>query len=165
VGVSAEDAVLVDLSHLGLAQRNVENARLNPEWSNSEWGYQEGIVIHFGTPQQNAVSIWALKYEDIEMACTDLSSLADWAMESGGSCVWGGQVMSCEWADAHEEILCNDYWIIDIVGAEGASITGEELVTEVREALAIHWRALTQLEPSADLPHEKSRHAVSRFPS
>jgi uncharacterized RDD family membrane protein YckC/Tol biopolymer transport system component len=136
--VSTEQAVTVDLSHLGLKMGEIQSARDEEMWKQGLYG--EGSLVTYYWGEKAVVSIWGLRYNDKETAGNDFASAVAWAEENCGghtSAHLGTTgVIHCGWSDAYGKIFWKDYWIVEIVALEGTEFTPAALVDKVRDAIA-----------------------------
>jgi uncharacterized membrane protein YhaH (DUF805 family) len=145
--VSPEEALAVDLSHLGLAAGQILDARDQEEWA--EGGYQDGATIIYQLGGQDVVEVWALRYADQRAAADDFSEIEAWAADPGNCGLYtsaysdNSGVIHCRFSNFYDKIFRNDTWIIDIVALEGTAYTPHVLVDAVRDALAEHWKTLS----------------------
>jgi hypothetical protein len=146
--VSARELVKMDLSHLGLEAGQVQSARDQVAWARG--GYEDGALVVYEAGAESVVAVWALRYATKQAAGNDYRSLrASAKVSCGPSTVTtsgNAGVIHCQYDNGYNKAFWNGQWIIDIraVTLEGAELTPDVLVDQVRDAVAAHWRTMAQ---------------------
>ena len=145
--VAPEELVKVDLSHLGLQARPIQNARDEETWENGQ--YENGVLVIYQSAAQDVVAIWALRYTSEQAAGNEFGSVRAWAEE--GNCGFyttayfgNSGVVHCQFDDAYDKIFWNDRWIVDIVALDWTEFAPDILVDHVRDALSAYWKVIAQ---------------------
>jgi hypothetical protein len=145
------EAVVADLSALGLTMAPPHDARADPTWSRPEWRYLEGSVADYHRGQGPAVSVWALKYADHETAGDDFNKVADYEFRACGQYLRFGDVISCSYNNGHEKLFLLGAWIVNIATWQAPGATSADIsVDAVRDALVAQWREGPRQSSSMD---------------
>ena len=141
--VSAEDVATLDLTPLGLHVIGQGDAR-------QIYGpiFDDGALIQYGAEGNLSVTVAALRYPTAQHASRDFLSLEDWAEDNCGWCLTthsgAAGVIRCSYSDAHDRILWGDNWILDITATDGGQVAPSDLVDQIRDAAAAHWKGLSR---------------------
>lgn len=147
-GVSPEALVAVDLSNFGLVAGQIQDARVEETWASAN--YADGAVVIYESGAQQVVGVWVMKYLDKDTARSDYMSVQASAKETGtcGRSFYAynksSGLLHCQFSDFYQKLFWNDMWIVNIVALEGANVTPDILVDQVRDALVSHWKAIPQ---------------------
>lgn len=149
---SSDQAVIVDLTHLGLEKADVQNAREDISWEGGL--YEEGIVVTYELDGNDLLFIWGLKYTDDILAQHDFNSLESWAQETcplySHRTFFSSGILTCEGPSSYDKIIYKDNWIIDILAEGDTDLDLTRLVDDVQEAIADHWVATSRSAASSD---------------
>jgi hypothetical protein len=121
----------------------VQNARDQETWANGS--YEEGVLVTYVAEAKDVVAIWALRYKDDLSASNDYRSVQAYAAEAEvcgrNTYAYKGNigVVHCQFRDAYQKLFWKDNWIVSILALEGAGLSPEILVDQVRDAIAAHW--------------------------
>jgi uncharacterized RDD family membrane protein YckC len=141
-----------DLSALGLGTPTF----FSPDQQGSMWqdfGYEDGVVAVYDVRARDALIIAALRYSGSRSAGSDFESMTQWAKENCGLYFfkWTGPsagFINCTLNDAYNQTFWNGDWIIDVFVTTAASPRPQDLIDEVRDAIAEHWRTLPNDAPA-----------------
>ena len=147
--VSAKDLVAIDMSDLGLEAGSIQDARDEESWAGG--GYRDGVLVTYTADDNAVLAIWALKYEDSSAAFADFGTVEAWA-GTPGNCTWQSYayvgdsgLIQCQQSPAYQKLFWNGLWIVHVQALEGTANSPEELVNLVRDALAVHWKAIPKV--------------------
>ncbi len=145
--VPARELITVDLSDLGLRAGPVQNARSDELWGDG--GYTYGVLVTYSTNNRTVATIWAMKYPDGSAAANDFGIVQQWVAKPGNcrlstyAYLGNSGVLHCQYAHAYEKLFWNSSWIVAIEALEGTSNSPDVLIDLVRDALAAHWKAMS----------------------
>jgi uncharacterized RDD family membrane protein YckC len=142
------DLIRLDLSSLGLQAGQAQDVDIND--ANSQgWLLQDAAAFSYAAAnRQPVVLLSAYKYGERADARHDFSGLQAQAQEPGVcgwntyAYFWGGGIVRCRYADAYQEDIWHDKWIIEIFGMDGYKLDAEALVAAVHQELAAHWAGM-----------------------
>ncbi len=142
--IPPKDLVTVDLSHLGLEAGQMQSARDQETWVGGS--YEEGILITYESGTNSVVFVWALRYETTQAASNDyhfvIAAAEGFCGLTASASLGNTGMILCQFGNGYQKLFWNDYWIINIVAQEGAELTPDVLVNQVRDAIAAHWRTI-----------------------
>jgi uncharacterized RDD family membrane protein YckC len=144
---TALEIIRLDLSSLGLSAGQVQDIDID-EAHRLGWLFQDAAAFSYTASGQLAVMLVAYKYEDRADASDDFSGFQAQAQQPG-ACAWNtyayfwmNGILRCRYADAYQEEIWHDGWIIEILGMDGSKLDAEALVAAVRQELAAHWAGM-----------------------
>ncbi|MBI1281541.1 MAG: hypothetical protein GC179_25670 [Anaerolineaceae bacterium] len=138
----------VDLSALGFMKGQVLDARKTQAWTQGT--YKDGIEVSYWLGNEEVAEIFALRYDSWLIASDDFNTLRVLNSESNrcgasASAVFVTYGMTrCQFSNQDNKIFWNGDLIIHIVTYEGSKFRPDVLVDRVRDAIALHWKALRQ---------------------
>jgi uncharacterized RDD family membrane protein YckC len=150
ISASPDQAVIIDLTHLGLEKADVQNAREDVSW---EGGLlDEGIVVTYSLDGKDLLYIWGLKYTDDILAQHDFEALESWAKDTCSFYTYrtllSGGILTCDGSSAYDKIIHRENWIIDILAEGDTELDLALLVNDVQDAIADHWAATPAVSSS-----------------